>query len=361
MLQTSHISRWLILLSLLALVLTGCQSARYAAGSLPAEYLADAKPGSHQIQLAGSSEAASSSNKIVADDLLAIRVVTGAREEPSEPFLVRVEADGRVNVPVVGAVPVVGVDTSEAGRRIAAAAVDRRVYRSPNVTVAVEEQATHRVTVLGAVAEPGVHEIPRGNCDVITAIASAGGTTEEAGTVVEVKHASTPGGTLFAGAAEGGVQQVAYQEPSGPVVERIDLAMASPQQRTKQRLSDSDVVMVLPREKETVHVTGLVTRPDQFELPRDQPLRVLDAIAMAGGITTPVADKVLVIRHIDAHSEPITIGVSMARAKRDGRENLVLRSGDLVSVESTVATTVTGVMKDFFRITMGVSSQLTAF
>ncbi len=81
---------------------------------------------------------------------------------------------------------------------------------------------------------------------------------------------------------------------------------------------------------------------------------------MAGGTTSPVADKVFVIRQTADMAEPVVIKISIAGAKRDGNENLRLASGDLVSVESTVSTLMLESVSKFFRMAIGVNGRLTA-
>jgi polysaccharide export outer membrane protein len=141
---------------------------------------------------------------------------------------------------------------------------------------------------------------------------------------------------------------------------RIDLAQAGPAAHENRRLEDRDVVMVLPEEKRIIHVTGLVRKPDQFAVPQNEDIHVLDAIAMAGGTTSPVADKVYVIRQLGEMPEPVVIKVSIAGAKRNGNENLRLAAGDLVSVESTVSTLMLESVSKFFRMAIGVNGSLTA-
>jgi hypothetical protein len=73
-----------------------------------------------------------------------------------------------------------------------------------------------------------------------------------------------------------------------------------------------------------------------------------------------VADKVFVIRKMAEMTEPAVIKVSIAGAKRNGNENLLLASGDLVSVESTVSTLMLESVSKFFRMAIGVNGSLTA-
>jgi polysaccharide export outer membrane protein len=119
--------------------------------------------------------------------------------------------------------------------------------------------------------------------------------------------------------------------------------------------------MVLSEQKRLIHVTGLVVKPNQFELTREKEIRVLDAIAMAGGTSSPVADKVIIIRHLPNMMEPALVKVSIWRAKRNGDENLRLAAGDLVSVESTASTMAVDTMTKFFRVALGVSGNVAAF
>ena len=117
-------------------------------------------------------------------------------------------------------------------------------------------------------------------------------------------------------------------------------------------LSDGDVVHVSKRTLSPVHVIGLVKEPGQFPYPPDQELRVLDALALAGGCSNPVAEKVLVIRHSPNSTEPIRIEVSIQAAK-NGRDNLALAPGDTVSVEQTAMTAAADVIRTFFRVSFG--------
>jgi polysaccharide export outer membrane protein len=119
--------------------------------------------------------------------------------------------------------------------------------------------------------------------------------------------------------------------------------------------------MVRPQEKRVIHVAGLVNTPNQFELPPDQDVRVLDAVAMAGGLKSPVADKIYIIRQMEEMSEPAVIEVSISRAKKNGNENLRLASGDLISVESTVMTNSVEALSTFFRVGLSLGGNVLAF
>lgn len=357
-------------LASLALVaaIGGCSSPRLQARSLPSEFRAAPGSGMQRVQLRGLSTVTRPSKAIDVDDRVKVRIVTGlGGEEPIEQE-VRVARDGSIDTLHVGRVVIAGLEPSAAAEQITSAAVARGIFIRPQISVEVTEPATNQITVLGAVGEPGVKELPRSGCDVFNAIAAAGGLSSEAGAVIEVQRS---GSRQLSAAAEvdsdDAVQQVAFNAPgedqiaSSPGVEVIDLARPETNSSADMRLSDRDVIIVRPRQKRLVHVTGLVKTPNQFELMDEHDVRVLDALAMAGGSSSVIADKVLVVRQTPAQPEPLVIEVSIARAKRDGAENLILQSGDLVSVESTPATAALDTFSTLFRITMGVGGNLSVF
>jgi polysaccharide export outer membrane protein len=117
-------------------------------------------------------------------------------------------------------------------------------------------------------------------------------------------------------------------------------------------LRDGDVIHVAKRTLPPVYVIGLVRKPGEFQFPPNQELRVLDALALAGGVSNPAAEDVLLIRHPPGTKEPVRIAVSIQGAK-NGRDNLALAPGDTVSVEQTPVTVVIDTIQTFFRVSLG--------
>ena len=63
-----------------------------------------------------------------------------------------------------------------------------------------------------------------------------------------------------------------------------------------------------------------------------------DAVALAGGTSVTLADKIFVVRRIPESEQTAVIQVSLRKAKRNAAANLRLEPGDVVSVENTPAT-----------------------
>lgn len=298
-------------------------------------------------------------------DLLEVTLISGYSERGSASSPVRVADNGMANIPLLGNVALAGLELEGAEQAIAAAAIAREIYKHPHVIVVMEQKRVSKVTVIGAVKKPGVYELPRASCDLLGAIVAAGGLTDHAGTNVDVRSPGRIGpgarGDLMARSPH---QQIAFeqqQRAESARSVRIDLVAASRSGHGGVPLRDGDVIKVEKRDPKPIHVLGLVNRPGQYELPSDKELRVLDAVALAGGTRTGVADKIYVIRRPAGGGDSKVIKISMNRAKHKGEDNLVLASGDTISVEHTPATVALDAIKNFVRIGFSASSRFTVF
>lgn len=386
--QQWHPAR-LLVCCLLLLGASGCRSANFRATNLPDQFRVPPAPGDVTANLAHLSGPGQSETLISPGDKLSLVIASGYDAERNRPQLIRVSEDGSLEVPLVGPVAVTGMDVMDASRAIAKASVERGIYRQPHVAVDIEKKAMNRITVMGAVKKPGVHEVPRSSSDLLHALAMAGGMNEDAGTEVEIlKHQSESGHTRLAhdasevqetqlNSSSGEIQLAAYSQleggaghspgtlEAGPVTERIDLASLM-KNGTKAhgntfQLADRDVVLVPPTKKRTIHVGGLVKRPGQYELPRLEDVHLLDALALAGGVNSEAADKVLIIRRVEGKERPLLIRASIAEAKHNGRENLRLAVGDMVSIERTPATVIVDTLSRFIRMSVGISGRTVFF
>ncbi len=363
---------WLAGLVMLTLALGGCQTGRFQAANLPPQWQAPPPRPTTGMVLARLSATNLGDSRLQAGDLLDVTMLSGLADETPVPHTVRIDERGVAEVPMVGEVPLADVDEQQAAQRIAGAAIERQIFRRPQVTVKIAERAVNQVTVLGAVSNPGTHPLPRGASNVVAALGAAGGLTEEAGTEIEImhRHKNQSSSTLAqtGNSSPEGIQLASFSPPQlndgsigGGQTEVIDLAAGANQTPVEYRLADQDVVMVRPAKKQVIHVLGLVRKPSQFDLPADQEFHVLDALALAGGKSSPVADKVYVIRRIAGEPEPAVIEVSINRAKVHGAENLRLAAGDMVSVEATAMTSVVDTLSSVVRVTAGVGGNLLAF
>ncbi len=328
----------------------------YTVDKLPPGMVAVHRDSSKTIDLSRLSSAVANSDIIDKGDVLQVEIAAGLSEKDNVKLTVRVRDDGQAEIPVVGPVFVAGMDMANAEATISAACIQRDLYRAPNVTVTMKQQRTNKVTVVGAVKEPGVKMIPRGSSDLLASLVAAGGLADDAGTNVEIRNprkSSTDESTppSIATRADGtGVDAIGFSVAADPVSSRtetikVDLVSATKAGTGGYQVYDGAVIMVEKRDPEPVHVLGLVRSPNRYEFPIGQDLRVLDALALAGGISNPVANRVYIVRKLPGSNETAIISLTVSQAKRNEASNQRLSPGDVVSVEQTPATVLIDALK----------------
>lgn len=345
--------------ALCATLPSGCRSGPegtiYTYRDLPRTLVAAKRENAQTIDLSRLASSTGNSERIDHGDVLEVTIAAGLNEKDSVTFPARVNDDGLVKLPIVGDIGVVGLEPAAAEAAITAACIQQQLYRNPQITVLIKQQRVNRITVTGAVKEPGVYAIPRGSSDLLAALVAAGGLAEDAGTQVEIRNpdavVTDPVGRdtpPIAGTNPDGVNQVGLDLPAEArqtgrrtlKTVKVDLVAATKSGVGGYSIADGGIVNVEKRDPEPVHVIGLVHKPNRYEFPIGEDLHVLDAIALAGGTSSPVANKIFVIRRQPTGEGTAIVNLSMSDAKRDQAANLRLSPGDVVSVEQTPATVI---------------------
>ena len=335
----------------LVIGMAGCRGRIIRATRMPAHYQAATVTNAKTADLGRLSMPTTSSSIIEPEDVIDVSIASGI--EPAGqvvPVPVRVADDGMANLALVGPIQLAGIEPFVAEQRIGEAAIERGLYRAPQVTVTIRKKAVNRVTVIGAVGKQGVQELPRGQSTLLSALVAAGSLSDRAGTTIEVRR-NRAGSAQQAAAKKGKVQLISATNSADPprVIEetptageaenlQIDLATIDPSGNNDVQLQDGDIVRVETRDPVPISVIGLVRKPGQYEMPVNQPLHVLDALALAGERSNAWADKIIITRHVRSEREPVVIQTSVAAAQHDDASNIRLAPGDIVSVEQTPGT-----------------------
>jgi polysaccharide export outer membrane protein len=346
---------------------------------MPTQLLAGKRDNVQTLDLTRLATSSNNSEVIDRGDVIEVSISAGLDEKDTVTLPVRVNEQGIASIPEIGPVPLAGMEMEAAEAVIVATCIERGLYRRPNVTVTMKRQRMNRVMVVGAVKKPDIYEIPRGRSDLLAAIVAAGGLADDAGTNVEIRNPRRLNGGRSSPVASGRgteVDIVGHSSPLRPtdsvpadgegdradagdagdagnrgtnvvpVVDadgkmesfRVDLVSATKTGRGGYLVEDGGVVSVEKRDPEPLHVIGLVRKPDRYDFPIAEDLRVTDAIALAGGTSISLADRVFVVRRVPKSSETAVIQVSLREAKRNARANIRLEPGDVVSVEETPGT-----------------------
>jgi polysaccharide biosynthesis/export protein len=127
------------------------------------------------LATSASGSTASSEYRIGATDLLRINVF----RVPDLSFEeIRVDASGVIQMPLIGTVQAEGLTPDELSASLAAR-LGAQYLRNPQITVTVLEAASQKITVDGAVTQPGVYEM-QGRTTLLQAVAMARGPLSEA-------------------------------------------------------------------------------------------------------------------------------------------------------------------------------------
>jgi polysaccharide biosynthesis/export protein len=116
-------------------------------------------------------------------------------QEDDLSSIVRIDANGNVNLPLVGEVKISGLTVREAQLAIEDAYRTGRFLRNPQVTITVEEYASREVSIEGQVRNPGRFPLPiESTMTVVDLVIKAGGLTDIAkGTDVTITRNSPDG------------------------------------------------------------------------------------------------------------------------------------------------------------------------
>jgi polysaccharide export outer membrane protein len=160
----------LLPLLLLGLALAGC--ATHAISSNPNVSAGTELPAPDSTSESGAYEGASD-YRIGGQDLLEISVF--GIDELSQT--VRVNSNGQISLPLIGAVLAGGKTIPELEADIAAA-LKKGYLQDPQVTVFIKEFASQRMTLEGAINNPGIYPLT-GKTTLLQAIAMAGGVDDK--------------------------------------------------------------------------------------------------------------------------------------------------------------------------------------
>ena len=285
--------------------------------------------------------------RIGPEDLVEISVFEASEMNRS----LRVSASGEISLPLLGGVHCSGLTPREL--EVVLQELLRRSYmKDPHVSVFVREMQSHSVSVFGAVRKPGIYQI-RGPRTLVEVLSMAEGLAEDAGdTVLLLRGASVPS----AGAADAsGVAGAATRAPTSGESEALAPPLSSSppaagntvEINLKQLLDSSDPgvnVPVYPGDvvkvirAGIVYVAGEVKRPGGYVLKSNENISVLQAIALAEGLTrTSAKSQARIIRTDETTGKRAEIAIDVGKILAGKAPDPVLRPRDIVFIPNSAA------------------------
>jgi polysaccharide export outer membrane protein len=185
----------------------------------------------------------------------------------------RLSQDGKVSVPMIGEVSLLGLTPAQAAQQIADRLRKGNYILNPQIEVSVLEARSRQVSVLGFVTHPGRYVLDGTSQKLTDVLAMAGGLVPDAADTAVVTRAQSGGKESFN-------VNVANIIRGGDVAKDMEV-----------RPGDSVFVPKAP----VVYVYGEVIRGGSVRL--EPGMTVMQAISMAGGITARGSDQRVKLRH----------------------------------------------------------------
>lgn len=273
-----------------------------------------------------------------ADDVLEISIFEWEMSEETKTLLFRVSESGVISLPALGPVSVAGKTIQEIQKIIEDELATRNVLQNPRVGVAVKEYRSRRIAVIGEVNAPGVYAIHENVSTLMDMLTLAGGPRDTAGQFAYILRKK--------------------QAKNDPLRIAVDLESLFDKGNFELNavLQGEDVIYV-PKAP-LVYVYGNVRQPGGFPLRRS--MRVLEAIALAGGLSAR-ADKshCFVVRRDQGTAERV-VPLNLTSIERGQAANFFLREGDVVNVPEspgkTIAWELWNVVRGIFTFTYRLDS-----
>ena len=228
---------------------------------------------------------------------------------------VRVSEDGKITMSLLGEVDVQGLTKSGVERKLAQL-LGEKYLQNPQVTVFIKEYQSNRVSVLGAVNNPGYYEI-LGRQTILQVISQAGGMTEDAGEEIIVIR------------RQGDGSNTAVKIPVEDLAVKGDVEL-------NIFLEPGDIVNIPIDKTVHVYVFGQVRNPGALDVKRSKIPTLLQAIAQAGGFSERASKGGVIIKRKSDDDKEIQIKVNVKSIIKGKKKDIQLLENDVVFVPESI-------------------------
>ncbi len=244
---------------------------------------------------------------IGAQDLLEVTVLNA----DSLNRTVRVSDDGSITLPLVGEM-LAGGRTKKELERLIASSLTQDYVRDAQVSVFIREATSKRISVSGAVRNPGSFEL-LGRRTLLEALSDAGGVVPDLAVDRLIILRRTPQGTR-----------------SIPV--DLDALVVQTDPHADLELQPGDIVHVPVANFIDIYVNGAVRRPDVYKIKVSEPATLLQVITMAGGVTERGSERRVQIMRRTPAGETQLLSVNLQKVRKGKIPDPALQKADVVIV-----------------------------
>ena len=227
----------------------------------------------------------------------------------------RVSEDGLITVALLGEVKVGGLTKSGLEKKLTQL-FKERFLKNPQVTVFIKEYRSQKVSLLGAVNNPGDYEL-LGRQTLLQIISQAGGLTEEAGKDIILIRKQPDG------------SNTSQEIPVEDLVEKGDVKL-------NLVLKPGDIINIPIDKTVRVYVFGQVKNPGALEVKKSNIPTLLRAIAQAGGFSERASKGNVNIKRKNDQGEEIQMTVNAKAIIKGKKKDIQLLENDVVYVPESI-------------------------
>jgi polysaccharide export outer membrane protein len=228
---------------------------------------------------------------------------------------VRVSEDGNITYAPLGEVSVEGLTKSELEKKLGRL-LNEKMMQNPQVTVFIKEYLSKRVSVLGAVATPGLYEL-LGRQTLLWVISQAGGLTRDAGDQIIVIRQQADGSSTSL--------KISVED----LFVKGDASLNIP-------LEPNDVINIPVDKVVVIYVFGQVKNPGALQVKKSNIPTLLQAIAQAGGFTDRASKSSVKIKRKESSGKEKEISVNVRDILKNKRKDIQLQENDTVYVPESI-------------------------
>jgi len=238
-----------------------------------------------------------------------------------------IDGRGAIKLPLIGRIQAAGLTAAQLEKETAGKLA---VYvKQPEVTVSIAEYRSQPVSLLGAVASPGVQQL-QGRKSLFEVLSMAGGLRPDAGHSIRVTRRAEWGPIPLPTAAPDPTGQFSVAQVSVTSV----IEARNPQENIL--ICPNDVISV-PK-ADTIYVIGAVKRAGGFVLNEREQVTVLQALSMAEGLDHMAASGAAkILRLAPAGSQRTEIAVNLKKILAGKSGDVPMRADDILFVPSSIA------------------------
>lgn len=249
-----------------------------------------------------------------------ILIRTQAEEINEKPF--RVDADGNINLPLLGRVHAGGMTVQELEGDLTTKL--REYIREPQVIISVTQFRSAPVFFVGAFKTPGIYPL-QGTRTLVEMLAQIGGTLPNASQRI----------TITRRAEYGPIPLPSAMEDDQKKISTVEISLAS----LRQNVNPAEDIVLQPYDvisaerAEQVYITGEVGKTGAFELNEKESISIAQALTMAGGFTRDaLKGKVRILRPIEGTSRRAAIEVDVKKIFEGKANDVPLLPNDILYV-----------------------------